>query len=186
MKKLYAVFSLLILFSATGHARGPGFGVGFSVGVDLPAIQQDKSKGSVFGFKARFEIIPTIVFEPNISFSNYGSPEFDEFENDIEGSKMTAYGLDVTLGNSIGAMGFKPYMVAGIAMYNHSNESTGDVYDTGGARVGWSAGLGIGLGLSPRFDLDARGKINVATSEGGGSKKSLALTGGLNYYFGGN
>ncbi len=186
MRRMIVASLWLVLLSSGVFAEGPKFGVGFFAGVDFPVLQQDQANGTIFGFRVRYEAIPTVVLEPNVCFSNYSSPDFEEFEYDLEGSKVTSFGLDVVLGNSIGATGFKPYFLAGIGLYNRSNETIDDIYDSGGARFGFSGGLGIALGLSPSFDVDARAKLSVAASEGGGSRKSLAVTGGLNYYFGGN
>jgi hypothetical protein len=40
------------------------------------------------------------------------------------------------------------------------------------------------FGVAPSLGIDVRGKLDVINSEGGGSKKSAAVLGGINYYFG--
>jgi hypothetical protein len=78
-------------------------------------------------------------------------------------------------------MGVMPYFVAGIGSYKVKNDDTG--YDQ--SKIGFSGGLGLGVGLSPRFGLDVRGKFIVAPQEEGGSKKAVGITAGVNFHFGG-
>jgi hypothetical protein len=50
--------------------------------------------------------------------------------------------------------------------------------------VGWSAGLGVEVGITSVVGLDVRGKLVVIPWDGGDSKKSAVLTGGITYYLG--
>ena len=165
-------------------AQGSKMGVGASGGMNMPLLQDDQKSGSTFEFRGRFQAVPLFVLEPKLSLTYYGSP--DEIEGvawDIGGSKITSYGVDAVLSGPMDAIGLKPFFVAGIGFYKTSNDDTENVLESA-TKFGWSAGLGFGIGVSPKFDVDVRGKAHVISHEGSSSKKSVALYGGLNYYFG--
>lgn len=97
----------------------------------------------------------------------------------IDGSKITAFGVDFTLGGLPGGAGFKPYAVVGFASYKVKHDET--EYDN--SKLGWNFGLGFGVAVAQMVDLDIRTRALVMPQEAG-SKKALTVTGGLTYYFG--
>jgi len=180
MRKELKVLLLVMLLAQPTLAGGITFGVGAAAGLDYPIGQEDQDKGTVFGFRGRLKAIPSIALEPNIYFTNHGDPDYEDFDLDLEGSKITAYGVDATLGAGFGAVGVKPYGLFGVGFYKvKRDQSQQDKTD-----FGWSAGFGIEVGVNPAVGLDVRGKLIVIPTDGGGSKKSASITGGLNYYFG--
>ncbi len=181
MRKELKVLLLVVLLAQPALAGGITFGVGAAAGLDYPISQEDQAKGTVFGFKGRLKAIPSIALEPNIYFTKFGDPpEHEDFTYDIEGSKVTAYGVDVTLGSSFGGPGVKPYGLFGVGFYKVKRDQT----DQDNTDFGWSAGFGIEVGVNPTVGLDVRGKLVVIPTDGGASKKSASIIGGLNYYFG--
>ncbi|MFH1700404.1 MAG: outer membrane beta-barrel protein [Candidatus Zixiibacteriota bacterium] len=179
MRIMIPIVVLSIILASVSFGQDAKFGVGGFGGLILPAVMDDQGNGTVFGLKARIKIMPLITAEPNITFGKWGEPDpIDGFNPGIDGSKINSYGVDATFGNSPGVIGFKPYGVLGAAIYSIKNDDTG--FDE--SKLGWSIGLGFGFGFSPQFDLDIRGKANVALQENG-SKKALYITAGLNYYF---
>ena len=185
MKKILFMCALVLLMAGMAAAQAPKFGFGASGGINIPIIQDDQKAGSIFEFRARFQALPFLSVEPKLSFSSYGSPDtFEDVVWDVDGSKIVAYGVDGVLGGASGPS-VKPFFVFGLGMYNIKNDDT-EVYLESKTRFGWSTGLGLGIGLGPAIELDARAKLHVISYEGSSSKKSLAITGGLNYYFGGN
>jgi len=178
MKKtvLAGLLALLFVCPAWGQSVKVGFGV-FG-GLNLPIIQTDQGNGTTFGVMARVKLLPVITLEPNIMLGKWGKPgPVDGVSLGIDGSKITAFGIDATLGNDPGKVGIRPFFVAGIASYKIKNDNTG--YDE--TNLGWSGGLGLALAVSPQFDLDVRGKFIVAPQDQG-SKKAVTLTGGINFY----
>ena len=180
MRKELKVLLLVVLLAQPALAGGITFGVGVAAGLDYPIIQEDQARGTVFGFKGRLKAIPSIALEPNIYFTNHGDPDYEDFDLGLEGSKITAYGVDATLGAGFGAVGVKPYGLFGVGFYKVKRDQT--LQDE--TNFGWSAGFGIEVGVNPTVGLDVRGKLIVIPTDGGGSKKSASVTGGLNYYFG--
>jgi hypothetical protein len=179
MRIMIPVIVLLMILTSISFGQDAKFGVGGFAGLNMPAVMDDQANGTVFGFKARINIIPLITAEPNITFGKWGEPDpIDGFDLGIDGSKINSYGVDATIGNKPGVIGFKPYGVLGAAIYSIKNDDTG--FDE--SKLGWSAGLGFGFGFSPQFDLDIRGKANIALQENG-SKKAIYVTAGINYYF---
>jgi long-subunit fatty acid transport protein len=155
-----------------------GFGVGGFGGISIPIIQEDQSSGTTFGIKGKFKMIPGVALEPNISFGKYGDAEFAFGTR--PGSKVTSYGVDCILGGGFGEKpGVRMYGIIGAAAYATSRD-----YDDDATKLGWSTGLGFEINLSTRVGLDLRGQVHVISSEGGGSKKSATITGGLNFYLG--
>jgi opacity protein-like surface antigen len=92
-----------------------------------------------------------------------------------DGSKVTAFGVDALLGGAPGVVGFKPYFVIGAASYKVKNDDT-KFEETD---FGFSGGLGVMLGLTPKFDVDVRGKAVVIPMEDGGSKKAISVIAGV-------
>ncbi len=177
MKRPLKILLALFLFSQPVLAGG--IGVGVSVGREYPIIQEDQKEGQVIGIRARLQAPLGLSFEPNIYFTHFGDPDFDDFTSDLEGSKVTAYGVDLLFGGAFGAIGFKPYYLAGVGVYNTSRDQS--LQDE--QRIGWSTGLGLEFGVAKFLSLDFRARAVIVPTQGGGSKKSASLTGGMNLYF---
>jgi hypothetical protein len=184
MRKGFFIGLFLTLFALLSATAQPGtkLGAGAFAGLSFPLLQDDQSQGMEYGFKGRYGLGSLIVLEPYVSFVKWGEPDpVDGTPLDIEGSKVTSFGLEASLGNLPGTTGIAPYFVAGVGSYKVKNDDTG--YES--SKFGWSAGLGLGIGLSPKFSLDVRGKAIVAPQKEGGSKKAIGATAGINFSFGG-
>lgn len=176
---LMAILAVGLLIPAV-QAGQISLGAGVSGGLEFPIAQQDQKQGSVFGFRVRVGVLPMVTLEPGLSFTRYGDPEFDDFTPDIEGAKVTGYTLDAVLGGAFGGTGVKPYGLFGIGYYNTALEHFGDDKKN----FGWSAGFGLEIGVAPMVGLDFRGRAAMISTDGGGTKKSGSVTGGINIYFG--
>jgi len=186
VKGFLATIVVVLLLAGAVSAQMPKLGIGASGGVNVPVLQDDQKAGSIFEFRGRVAALPFLIVEPKISFSSYGSPDtFEDIVWDVDGSKLVAYGVDAVLGGGMGTAGIRPFFVGGIGMYSISNEDT-EAFLESQSKFGWSAGLGLNIGVAPTFDVDIRGKAHIITYEGSSSKKSLSVGGGINYYFGGN
>ena len=177
MKKTFFVVLMAILLVAPAlHAEPTGVGV-YGGGL-VPIVQNDQGSGYTLGIKARVKLSSLFVLEPNLNFGGFGEAEEDGV-GARDGSTVNHYGIDIVLGNKLGAVGFKPYFFIGGAIYNTKRDG-----DPTTNKSGWSLGLGFAAGISPKLDVDVRGRANIAASEGSASKKSVGVTGGLTYYFG--
>ena len=184
MKRVLMIGCVLVLSLATLTAAQPGpkLGVGAFAGLSIPLLQDDQSQGMEYGFRGRVGLGTLIVVEPYVSFVKWGEPDpADGVDLAIDGSKVTSFGVEASLGNLPGAMGFSPFFFAGVGSYKVENDDTG--YEA--SKLGWSAGLGLGIGLTPKFSLDVRGRFAVAPQEEGGSKKAVGATAGINFSLGG-
>ena len=181
MKKAVLWLACLVALASAVQAQTPGikFGVGVFGGTNIPILQKDQKSGSEFGFRARIGLLPFLVAEPNISFVKWGKPDpVDGIDLGIDGSKVTSFGVDATLGFSPGAVGFKPFGVIGLASYKVKNDAT----QLDESKLGYSAGFGFGIGVLSKIDIDVRGMAIVIPWDGG-SKKAASLTAGLTYNF---
>jgi hypothetical protein len=174
MKKILLMTFAAVLAAAASHAVDFGFGA-FG-GAVIPIAQEDQGEGGVFGFRGQVSVLPGLVVEPNVSFAKFGDSEFDFGTR--EGTKITSYGAEILIGARPGQVGFGMFGIIGAGAYSMSRLlSSEDV-----TKFGFSTGVGFSVGLMPKFGLDLRGKVDVISSEGGGTKKSAAVIGGLNYY----
>ena len=182
MKKLILTICCLLLAGGS-MAEEPSFGIGINGGLIYPIIQDDQDNGTVFGLKAMWTFGSMLTLEPNLSFVKYGEPTNSDIPglyDGFEGSKVTSYGVNAILGGGSGAAGIHPYGLFGVGFYGMKRDMTNqDETD-----LGWIGGLGLEIGVGTSFALDGRGCVNVVPSDGGGSKKSLSVTAGLNMYFG--
>ena len=179
VKNTLILVLMIFLIVPAIQAGSVNLGIGASGGMEFPIVQQDQKQGTVFGFKAKIGVMPAIALEPNIYFIKFGDPEIEELvESDFEGAKLNAFGIDAVFGGGFGGKGVKPYGLIGIGSYKFKHDQSG-VESTD---FGWSVGFGIEIGVAPKVGLDFRGRTIVVSTEGGGSRKSVAVTGGINFY----
>lgn len=180
MKRAVLAVTLLLLLSSTVSAQGVKFGVGVFGGMDFPVGQEDQAQGTIFGIRGKVQIIPIITFEPKLAFTSFGEPESDEIPLNLDGSKVTAYGIDAVIGAPFGGQGFAMFGVVGAGFYKVKRDQTFE----DNTELGWSAGLGFAIGFSPMLGIDVRGVAHVIPYENGGTAKSASATAGVNYFFG--
>nr|MBN2277567.1 outer membrane beta-barrel protein [candidate division Zixibacteria bacterium] len=176
MRKIL-LLTLLAALLAVPVAQATQLGIGAIGGINIPVAQEDQGSGTIYGFKAKVSVIPGLVLEPNINFAKFGDASFDFGTR--PGSKVTSFGIDALLGAGMGVLGLRMYGIVGAGYYSVARD-----YDDDTKKLGWSTGFGFELGISESVGVDLRGKLDIISSEGGGTKKSAAVAGGLNYYFG--
>lgn len=175
---------IVVLLPLAVTAEQPTLSIGGFAGLDIPIVQDDQGQGSVFGFKANWGALKLITIEPYISFTKFGEPDSPDGDPGLfdgyDGSKIASYGVNGILGGSSGKAGLYPYFLGGIGFFNMKRDITSqDETD-----FGYNAGLGVEFGLSSGIAIDFRGSLHVIPIDGGGSKKSASITGGLNYFLG--
>ena len=180
MRKTAWLIFALVLLAATAWGEKIPAGLGAYGGLDIPIVQDDQEQGMTFGFKGRITLLPPLTFEPNVNFASYGDPDIENVIGDPDGAKVTSFGLDAVIGTPLGGEGPSVFAFAGFGFYTFKI----DQLDVDESKLGFSGGLGFELGLSPTFGLEARGRFVVIPTDGGGSRKSAALTAGINYHFG--
>jgi|WetSurMetagenome_2_1015567.scaffolds.fasta_scaffold345939_2 hypothetical protein len=180
MRKMVLLALCIMLTAPLALAQTPKFGAGVFGGVSIPVVQKDQASGTEFGLRLRAKVLSFLTAEPNLTFTKWGKPDpVEGITLGIDGSKVTAFGLDVTFGGLPGGSGFKPFMVLGAASYKVKNDAT--QYDQ--SKLGFSGGFGFAIGFVPMFDIDLRTKAVIIPTEGGGSKKAVSILGGLSYNF---
>jgi len=169
---LLMVFLLIISETYATH-----LGIGAGGGINIPIAQEDQGSGTIYGFRAKLNLVNGLILEPNLNFARFGDASFSFGTR--PGSKISSYGVNALLGAGMGTLGLRMYGILGLGYYSIRRDFDDDV-----DKLGWSTGVGFEIGLSQNVGVDLRGRLDVINSEGGGSKKSAALVGGLNYYLG--
>ena len=175
MKRVLTMI-LLIFFALSTSAFSTDLGAGAFGGVLIPVVQEDQGTGSTFGIRGKIALMDGISLEPNINFHKYGDAELDF--GTIAGSKITSFGVDAIVGGGQGKSTVSMYGLIGGGFYSITRDFDEDV-----SKLGFSAGLGLELVLVQSVGFDIRGKLDVISGEGGGTKKSAAVLGGVTYYF---
>ncbi|UCC43923.1 MAG: porin family protein [Candidatus Zixiibacteriota bacterium] len=179
MKKILLMICCVMIAFSSSMAGTAKFGVGAFGGLNIPLVQDDQASGTVFGLAARMRVLPFMTAEPNATFGKWSQPDPIEDVEMPDGAKINSFGIDVLLGPSIGIVGFKPYGVVGAGSYKIKNDVG---YDE--SNLGWSAGFGALIGLTPKFDLDIRGKFVAAPQDGDYTKKAVTVTVGAAFNLG--
>lgn len=177
MKKILA-FGLVLCLVLPAAALAGKVGFGVSGGSLFPIVQDDQESGYTLGLKVRAEINPFLAFEPNLNIASFGETTITGVGS-RDGSDITHYGIDLTLGGGMGGPGLKPYAFIGGALYNTKRDG-----DDTTNKSGWSFGAGLALGIMERVDIDLRSRFNIISSEGSTSRKSVSVTVGAVYFFG--
>lgn len=175
MRRVTAFAALAIALSA-GIAQGSpiGIGIGAYGGVSIPIIQDDVSKGSLFGFRVPVKVIPMITVEPYFLTSSLGDGEetIGGVEYTRDGFDHTGYGVNAVLGMGLG-FGLHPY--AGIGSHKLKRAGSPEIKETA-----YNVGLGFGINAVPKISIQVRGELNMVVT-GDTSRKFANGTVGLSY-----
>jgi hypothetical protein len=177
MKGKLIVWVLLAMLLPVG-ALADKTGFGIVAGGLYPVAQDDQETGMTYGAKFRFRLTGPLVMEPNANFGSFGDAQIAGVGS-RDGSTMNHYGLDLLLGGLPASIGPKPFLFVGGGVYNIKRDGAATVN-----KSGWSFGAGLAVGIMKILDIELRGRFNIASWAGSTSKKSVAVTGGLIYYFG--
>jgi hypothetical protein len=173
-----AIVAALLLVAMTASAQIPKLGVGAFGGLSIPLAQDDQASGKVFGLRGRLSLAGSLAVEAQIGFAKWGQADPIAGVTMPEGSKVTQFGVNGILGGGAGP-GIKPMFIVGFGSYKIKNDET--KYDE--SRMGYNGGIGLGIGLGPKFGLDVRGEAVVIPLADGGSKKAVNGTAGLMLFF---
>lgn len=180
-------FCVILLLLTAGSAAGlqPTFGLGASGGLTIPIVQADQATGSNFGLRVFIRPIPMLGIETNLHLARYGGPDLglEGVTNDLEGSHLTAYTLNALIGGHPNSR-LSPFLLTGLGFFRTSRDQTQWLEDAE-TKFGWIAGAGFDVALGRGLALDIRGQLNIIPTDGGSSRKSAFVLGGLNYHFGG-
>jgi hypothetical protein len=131
MKKILLALCALLLLAQAPMAVVPSLGAGAFGGMHFPIVQDDQGSGSTFGIRGIVQIMPSLSAEPNVTFSKYGEPDFGivGVTNDLEGSKVTSFGVDALFGKassvSTKSRGIRPPYSMTIVPYSGMRSASG-------------------------------------------------------------
>jgi len=177
------LFAVLLIPCLSAPAFATGLAAGAFGVYNFPILQDDAAGGALYGLKAKIGV-PVVVLEPSLTFISVGDKENeDDAIGDFtqKGGSITSYGLNVSLGGMKEMPGVGFYGTGGIGAYALSSDLD---YKEDETRFGFNVGAGLVFKVSPKFDIDMSGRFIVITLDGGGSRKSVGLFTGLNFYFG--
>jgi opacity protein-like surface antigen len=180
LRRALLIVSIGLLLFSSANAAPIGISAGAFAGMNLPIAMDDVTSGAIYGFKARFTLLPKIGLEPNVAFSTYGDGEADVYGEmqSRDGGKITSFGVDAVLGGIQGVGGLSIYGIVGIGSSKWSRDGIDDVSD-----VAYYLGLGTEYAFPQSISIEFRAKAQIIPHEDG-SYKNGVLTAGLNYYFG--
>jgi hypothetical protein len=172
MKRLL-VMAIVATALLSGVARAASIGGGFFAGVAVPVVQEDQDNGSIWGLRAPVKLVPLLTVEPYFGMSTLGDKTVDigGFSTTREGSEISGFGLNAMLTMG-GPVRFYPFAGIGTAKYKRSGQDE--------SFTAYNLGLGLGLGVIPKLDVDLRGELQAATNEGT-SRKVVNVTLGASY-----
>lgn len=180
-KKLFAVFSLLLMGGVVANARSMEIGVGGFGGMNIPVVQDDASTSSLLGLKARMQLIPALGIESFFTRLNQGDTSIEVGGKDMsrDGGSISSFGLNLILGSISSDLGAHFHVAAGIGSYSIKREGIPNE-----SRLGYNLGPEVEIGLRHGLSVEVSSKFHIITLEGGGSRKNIGISGGVNYYFG--
>lgn len=180
MKRL--LLSALLLLLVAGNASAiTDLSLGIYGGLNYPLAQDDAKSGSGFGVRAKVSPIPLIAGALFYETRSFGDPEITVFDqtSTADGGKVSVFGVEAMLGNVGGGMGPHFYFMAGLGNYKWTRDGMESL-----SKVAYHLGPGLEIVVPPSIGIEARIKLEIVPTGGGGSRKNAAGFLGLNYHFG--
>jgi hypothetical protein len=173
------LLSFLLMAGAASDVLGSKIGLGGFAGMNIPIVQDDASSGTLFGFKGRFELLPNLGAEAFFTALDQGESSIEVWGKDmvVDAGSISSFGLNLILGSMSSEGGAHFHVAGGIASYSFNRDGVPDE-----SRFGYNFGPGIEIGLG-KVSLEVSSRFHIITLDGGGSRKNLGVSGGLNYYF---
>ena len=173
----------LLLAALAGPAEAGGIAAGPFGGWNFTVLQDDAGSGFLYGLRGKISATTAFSVEPWFTMITEGDVDHDEegIEFTQQGGSIASFGVNAGLGGFRKGPGFGFYATAGIGAYMLSPEQD---YREDETRIGINFGPGVVVKVAPALDLDVSGRLTAITLDGGGSRKSVAVMAGLNYYFG--
>ncbi|MCK4656155.1 MAG: porin family protein [candidate division Zixibacteria bacterium] len=180
MRRALLIVSIGLLLFSSVNAAPMRISAGAFAGMNLPIAMDDVTSGAIYGFKARFTLLPKIGIEPNVVFSTYGDAEAEVYGEiqSRDGGKITSFGVDAVLGGIQGIAGLSIYGIVGFGSSKWSRDGIDDV-----SEIAYYLGLGVEYALPQSISIEVRAKAQIIPHEDGSYKNGI-VTAGLNYYFG--
>ena len=171
--KRVIVMVLVATALCSSAARAASIGFGFFAGASVPVVQEDQDNGSLWGLRAPVKLVPLLTVEPYFSSAALGdkTQSVGGFSVTREGSDVTSFGLNAMLTMG-GPVRFYPFAGIGSAKYERTGQDE--------SFTAWNLGMGLGIGIIPKLDLDLRGEFQAA-SDGDVSRKVVNLSLGASY-----
>jgi hypothetical protein len=179
---------ILILLLMAGNAQAlTDLAFGIYGGLNTPIVQDDAKSGAGFGARVKFAPTPMLGAAAFFESRSYGDPEMTIFEGDpllertvkSDGGKVTVFGVEGLIGSTGGGPGPHFYWMIGVGSYKWSRDGYDDL-----SKVGFHLGPGLELGLPSAIGIEAKAKLEIVPTDGGGSRKNGLFYVGANYHFG--
>jgi len=172
MRRLIAL-ALVLLVVPGGVARAGSIGLGVFGGMSYPVLNEEVSKGTLYGLRVPVNIVPIVSIEPFYASSNLGDGKVTTPLGDLtrQGPDETAYGANLLLASG-GPLSFYPY--AGISQVTLKQDGANKTYTT------YQGGIGLGISLMPKVTIHVRGEMQMLV-DGETSRKFGNVTLGASY-----
>ncbi|MFH1276788.1 MAG: hypothetical protein ABIK65_00185 [Candidatus Eisenbacteria bacterium] len=183
MNRVRGVWLALLLVPFLAAPAAAGVAVGGFGGYNFTILQDDAGSGALFGFKAKIGA-PVVVLEPTITFISVGDKENEDEDVGTfmqKGGSIASYELNASFGSLRTEPGVGLWVGGGVGAYSLKSDLD---YVEDQTRFGFNVGTGLVFKAGAKFDVEIGGRFYVISLDGGGSRKSAGVYGGLNYYFG--
>jgi opacity protein-like surface antigen len=180
MQRRWIAVGLALVFGALpAMAITPQIGAGAFAGASIPIVQDDNGPGPIFGVRVPVNLLRFLTVEPYFARTGGGEAEetFGGLTYTRSGFDINTFGVNAALGNLGLTPGFSFYPFAGIGSNAMSRDGSDDE-----TKFGFQFGLGLGISPMPALAVNARGELNVVTTDET-SRKFANVTLGLTYKF---
>ena len=166
-----------VLACIAPRAHAVTVGIGAYGGTSVSVIQQDNKGGGIFGARLPVSLIPLFTIEPYFATSSGGklTKVFGDHSYTRSGFDQKVFGANLLFGSAIAGRGIKFMNSLGISSNKLTRAGSTDI-----SEMGYSEGLGLGVGVTPEIALIVRGDLSLVKT-GETSRKFANAT--INLYY---
>jgi hypothetical protein len=99
MMKTIVLLAVLAVALSAATAGAVGIGIEPFAGLSYPVLQDDRTQGSIWGFRVPVSVVPLLTVEPYYSSASYGDKTITTIAGSStrDGGKVSAWGVNLLL-----------------------------------------------------------------------------------------
>jgi hypothetical protein len=157
-----AVLAAILLTLAAPRAHAVTLGVGGFGGTSISVLQDDNKGGGIFGARVPIGLIPLFTLEPYFATGSGGTLTkiFGDNTYTRSGFDQKVFGANLLFGSPIAGAGIKFINSMGISSNKLTRPGSTDI-----SEMGYSEGLGLGVGFTENIAILVRGDLNLVKTD---------------------